>query len=559
MNRSKRKSQPARNRGRHRLSLTGMLLILLIPVFLAACEGSSRVCQVEKVEWIGVPRNDGATNLEVGDNPEDMGGGDRIFPGRNRRAGGDLHDQVKVRVTLSKPPPVAQMVVVHFKLFDEDHYSDNPNFDPNGVSESDDNVKAGEPLTIDVGAKLMTADFSSEATRVLVHHDPLGESPPEIAEMGLQLTDLQPGNNWTVAAHCPNELVKGVEGDLIVPPAPENWEDKKRTPLLTVWRRLYAELDRMGDPILNSGLGQSKFDGGKAQKFAGLGGETGKVVQLELPAGQTILQDDQFLPGRITLLDKDGNQLLRTAVVGSRTGNKPLIETFDAVPDATAMFADLMDDDILNGSSFRITRSDHMEIDFSLWESRLRPALVVPVFDQPGAATHNSIVPFALHIGTDPLADPDVSQANELQDTIRTNKGSRSEPGFWVAYQLGAFQGHLSTSADPRIGEAIYGVTNTIAATSDSEAGSAVFAETIRDQAENDNATTVRVSDLRRLTSIHELGHQFGMDDTGLHGPLMVVDRISTANSSAEVDRLAFNGRGLRKIMTTKQPGHDPQ
>jgi len=535
------------------LHLIRMFLIFLLPLFMVAC--ATTVCKVEKVEWIGVPRNDGKTNLEVGANPANRGGGDRIFPDQNHPSG-NLHDRVLVRATLSQPPPPNQAVVVHFKLFDEDHYSADPDFDPNGVSAGDDNVKAGEPLTMDIGAKLMKADFSAEATSVILFHDVLAESPPKTAELGLQITHLQPGNNWKVAAHCPDELVKkGVEGPLVIPPEPEDWREKKRTPLLTVWRRVYVERDQMADPVLNTGPGQSKFDGGVAAKTGA------NTVQLTLGGANTIVvsQSDQFQGGKIELLKADTTSLGIFDVAANTTGGTPTITIAQPVPADPAKFKDLIDDDINNISSHKVTVSADMVVDTSLWASRLEPALVVPVFDQPEVSAKNSnSVTFDIHIGDD---NTDATERTDIKVTVKANKGSKSESGFWVVYQLDAFQGRMDEDKDPNPSTGTSGVSSVFSQPADdSEAGTILYAEGIREISENSGPSIkISVPNHKKAASIHEIGHEFGMTDGPTHGPLMNGADIFVADTQAKVDALIFNGKGLRKIMLTKQPGHDPQ
>ena len=236
-----------------RTSLTALVLISLSSGSSGCSNNEGFVCQVENVEFVGVDRNDGADNLEKSGNPGVFGGGDRIFPDRNHPIGSpqdDLHDRVIVRATLSSEVPLGKSFVIHFRLFDEDHYSADPGFDPNGISAGDDNVKAGEPLGFanGSGAQLMDSGFGAKSTSVILTHNLFSESPPKVAELGLKLTDLQPGNNWKVAASCQGEVAE-VEGVVVVPPPPEDWTEAKRTPLLTVWRHLHVEIDRMGDPV----------------------------------------------------------------------------------------------------------------------------------------------------------------------------------------------------------------------------------------------------------------------------------------------------------------------
>ena len=111
---------------------------------------------------------------------------------------------------------------------------------------------------------------------------------------------------------------------------------------------------------------------------------------------------------------------------------------------------------------------------------------------------------------------------------------------------------------DPNHDDATFGVSSVFSKpVNDTEAGTIVYAESIRDSPENDPSVSISIPNLKKVTSIHEIGHEFGMTDGLDQGPLMDATAL-VANTQAKVDALIWNGEGLRLIMLTKQPGHAP-
>jgi hypothetical protein len=308
----------------------------------------------------------------------------------------------------------------------------------------------------------------------------------------------------------------------------------------------------MDDPVFTKGPDPSQFASGAIRRIV-----SANEVELDLENDQ-LLHDDQFRNGRITLMDLSDNQL-KVATIVDQTSH--VIEIDDTVPAASRRFADLMDDDVANNSANKITRSLDMQIDTRLWEQKMRPALVLPIAFHSQVTRHNNIVPFTSHlagISFDTNADGAVVEA--LTTLIGQHKATRSEPGFWVVYQLGAFQSHVEQARDPDDDSgAAGGVTIAVDSANAGNAGSAVFAETLRDLSEG--AARPAFVLWRQLTSIHEAGHQFGLEDQDSHGTLMGAtlggdSHILNAETQADADALAFSGAALRRIMTTTQPGH---
>ena len=514
---------------------------------------------VKEVKWVGVARNDGGDNFDEDGNPASYGGGDRIFPGRNHPSGtagkDDLHDRMLIRVKLSPAPPQGENITVYFRLFDPDHYSTDTSFDPNGASDEDDNVQAGEPLTINVGATLRKSDFSANATNAML----VGDGTSTNVDLGLHLNHIQPGNNWIVAAGLNqtdlNNVVFGADGTALKisgAPGAGNWPH--HSSLLTVWRYLYAEIDRMDDPVFDAGPGRSKFASGAAARTAE------KTVQLTLGGANTIIacQTDQFENGKVELLKADNTSLGVLDVIGSTTGGTPTLTTVQNVSADTAKFKDLEDDDITNSSAHKVDGSGDMALSTTLWQAKLAPALVLPDFDQAEVSVENSNgVAFDVHVGDD---DTTPIERADIRAAVSANKGSTSEAGFWVVYQLGGFQGRMNEEGDPDAGGTeCAGVSSVFSAPlNDGEAGTLVYAETIRDICEHDATITISIPDLKAVVSVHEVAHEFGLGDGAAYGSLMDGSVLFVANTPAKVNALNLSAEGLRAIMLTEQPGHDP-
>src|SRR5262249_24457539 len=150
---------------------------------------------------------------------------------------------------------------------DADHYSPDSNFDPNGALDGGDNVRAGLPMTTVVSATPMDENFASSTTTVAM----TGDGVKDKLRVGLRIDEIQPGNNWKIAAGLQSAEVNavglGADGQTLmagVAAGSPAWPLSKSSPLLTVWRHAYVEIDRMADPILDAGPGRSKFTSGTA-------------------------------------------------------------------------------------------------------------------------------------------------------------------------------------------------------------------------------------------------------------------------------------------------------
>lgn len=115
-----------------------------------------------------------------------------------------------------------------------------------------------------------------------------------------------------------------------------------------------------------------------------------------------------------------------------------------------------------------------------------------------------------------------------------TNKNVPTEPDFWTAYVVGAYEGPAAKDFDGQDEEITYGQTL-------SDQGSAIYLEVIRDTAAYaGDATlprTVPAAELERRVVLHEMAHNFA--DSFPHdgsppdeGP-MHVDNVLTGTSDS--------------------------
>ena len=171
------------------------------------------------------------------------------------------------------------------------------------------------------------------------------------------------------------------------------------------------------------------------------------------------------------------------------------------------------------------------------------------------AANNQTAVTFLVHTGGSTLQTERQAQL----DLVGANKQSQILNDFWVVYQIGAYQPGFTAEFDPNSGGVASGGSSQFSlASTDAQAGTVVFAEAAREQAENFPQNTISVGSLEQAVSIHEIAHEFGLLDGLQHGLLMDASTIGGAGTQSQLDQLQWNGSGLRLIMLTLRPGHSP-
>jgi hypothetical protein len=505
-------------------------------------------------EWVGFDPGDGKTNYEKGTNPAPLGGGDRLFAERNQpegRANDQLHHRILIKATLSAAPPAGQLMTVFFKVFDTDHYSDDASFDPNGAKDPDDNVKAGGAL--DIGAKLMTSDFAAETEQAVL----TGDGVTKEVIIGLQLTALQPGNTYKVVAHCSQEYVDGVkfaaDGKTLKVGKPDGPDvpPQFQTDLVTIWRTLHVEQDSMAAPDFTKGPAPSRIESGNITAIDGMTMTTN--VAIHAPGGR-----NQFQGGHVIQLLREDDTVIAGgpfAVRANTTGPNSTVTLANPVPAGAAKFKSLQDDDPLGG-----VLAEDMVVDTRLWASRYEPAMVRvdltknDLSPADGEDVNQATVTFVPNVGT---AGTEADFKTKINEIVKANKQGASTAGFWVIYQLGAYQGPVDKDSDPNGEEALLGISSIFSLPGDDpQAGTIVFRETVRDvRVAQPAVVKISEANLWAATSVHESGHQFGLVDGLIDGKLMDSPTMAAADSDVKVAALIFNGSGLRKIIIKGFPG----
>ncbi len=160
--------------------------------------------------------------LTPNDHPDAPQGakGLKIFPGKTSPKD-TIRNVVRLRARVT---PALKGLKVFFKVFDVDDPSDSTVIDPNG-DEGDDNF--GSPKTGGLYAEDNgLTDNKGDATAVFA-------------------TTMQPGDNFRAVATVINDTTGDYDNAKVLAMDPKN---EPVTQTLTVWRRIYYELDRMKRP-----------------------------------------------------------------------------------------------------------------------------------------------------------------------------------------------------------------------------------------------------------------------------------------------------------------------
>jgi hypothetical protein len=494
------------------------------------------VYDIQDPVWEGIELSDGQTNFEEDGNPAEFGGGDRFFAERNLptgRTGSVLHDSVNLVVSLDRNVRPGRHVPVAVKLLDPDHYANTP-FDNNDTIlwNPEDNIRAGGALTKDLG--LGTNGTGGDlATSVNIVENTKSIKTP------LQVLARQPTNNFRSAAFNPRVPATNIDfgmGGTFIVRLDKPGELVHQTPILTIWRHLYIELDSMDQPLFAQGPAPSLIASGYILSVSA--DRKTLTTDRDLEDGA----ENQFQGGFITLFDGSDQLLGRYAIAANTEEDHSTITLVDPLPvdvaARVAYFAPLEDDDIEHD----VTAGD-MIPDVSLFASRFRPACIEFDPDKSDLAASSDAqvnqiaqIPFDQNTLTSEYAG--------LHDTWRQ---SASELDFWSAYLVGVFQPEQEEDNDNDDEFGTGGTTNTQVPIS------LIFRETVRDIEieEPDNYKKLDDEDRWRVVGLHEVGHQFWLghwltDD----GTIMHYESMQTK----PVEELVFSPDGLRKITERDYP-----
>lgn len=351
------------------------------------------------------------------------GGGMRMFPERRGTWDTNFRDSVIVVATVSPAVPNLQ---VDFRVFDPDDPSSNAApVDPNGAA-GDDNLQ-------DLTFRPLKGTLSGGGART----DRFGKARVRLT------IGWQPGNNYVVAATTSSSYASGLRlrasnGAVV--------EDRdggalpsaraKLSPMLTAWRRVHVEVDRMANVIGNAVTGQVA-----AVTTTPLRGTSTIDLGLNLPAPGALGTDgllNRFEGGTITITVNGSSTaysvISSTAAV---SGNDRVVVSGIVPAAAQGQRYRLVDDDEAHGYG------DGAEIPFpdtGRLVACFAPAYVLPVFDLPNV---RPTVPFVLNTG---------SSAGDLLQLYRFDNNinfAEKQQTYWVVYVLGALQGPVGEDGDP--------------------------------------------------------------------------------------------------------------
>jgi len=348
------------------------------------------------------------------------------------------------------------------------------------------------------------------------HHDTaeLGVTQITTGGTGQALTTFrvahQPGDNHRVAATIKPTTQGAPTLDMLnddnVPPSntqnPPTQDQVQLfigtiSPLLTVWRRVYVELDSMGPPnATNTQTGvvqaQPTLDPNPANNNA-----TIDIEDLDDDWEQT----DQHRVGRIDIAGFGSFTTVNT-IKSAFDDQVVIINAPPTIVNANGAEYTLWDDDAGSTPGFVMIGANYPPVtlpvlpDTGFMAEAYAPAYIFPVPDASG---------FNPQLPTD-FVHQMPSDVPTVSATADANKNLTSAPTFWAVHVTSGFQGPALKDFDPVTeAELVFGVT---AAADDvpTAGGSVIHLETIRDFRSGDQGAQ---TELEQFTVVHEVGHQF--------------------------------------------------
>lgn len=458
----------------------------------------------------------------------------RVFPGKkwdNGRPEGAPNDTVKVKVKLNVEP--TRPIEFIFRAFDmDDPYSWDDEVDP--LANSRDN-------------RGRTPNYWGEFVGGENEHFPV-EFESEEEEFEFRVT-MQPGDNFRIVGGGDVMTLMNLHNDdgkigdkyeqrnlyqqWIYDPDVMDAEDdpkKARIPehdkyvsdMLTVWRRIWLEIDEMdnvkGNEVVAKVVGFSEgetltteHDDGTATTRVQQWLTINKNLYNELPETSKFGRADYVDNYRHGGIEIDGGRYGIAKSTANPSGyDRILVFQKADIPGFTR-------DQVMNKT---ITiRDDDMfwegepvpQIDRSRFEEVFKEAYIYPV---PEPIYPIKKLPFRLHAITD-----DEAELHAQMDPTFDGKGFDNDPEFWIVYLINGFQGKLDEDGDSE-GVALAGQADRGRGVNTGY-GAFIYQESGRELANNfGNNPGWRVSDIVP----HEVGHMFG----GAHNqPGLMSDRTA--------------------------------
>ena len=459
------------------------------------------------------------------DNPASLGGGSRIFPGKQSHNDMTNRKTVKVKAQLAPAyyddkglPVYSSNEKIYFRNFDVDDPSSDSTIDSNGNAGGDNRALVNPTGTFS------NCTATSNGCYGVTNSNGLAEATFTVT--------TQPGDNFVIAASTDNNYINGVSinGTGLKDSANQSLPTSraKRTNLLSVWRKVHLEVDSMttvGNNVTN-GRVQDAVTVGSSPVWVDISSFTGDLEPSRFQGGQMTSGTYRF-----EVLDNTEDQVQIQYNNGSATlFYNSLFQLFD-------------DDDFNDSDSPPPTGDGTLDGDdgenvtfrgankFTETFSRLQPSTDVSL--NPFAAAYiepsytwaegqsgmnDENVPFELNVTRDPVNNFDAER--DVTNRDRDSSGMEQDD-FWIGYILIGYQYATFLDNDPTGELAFSGwsvadsnvvqnnaFTNSASSFGDvpeGAIGSLLYIEVMRDFDLAANA------DCLIRTVPHELGHQFGL------------------------------------------------
>lgn len=459
---------------------------------------------IQTVVFEASPGNDALTNNR--DPNSGTTKGKRVFPDKNSPTDTQAANRKKVRI-IAHTMGTTTGTKIFFKSYDVDDPSSDTLIDPNGTVGNDNR---GTPKVGSLGK------ISNPGAPTSKCPDVDGSCWAQTNSSGDAIVELtvtmHPGDNFVVAANTdPTKFVTDANG------TPEETNNTKVTGMLTVWRRLHVEADKMDTNAIEGNVVTGTI---KAIKVD----DKKRVTDFDLQINglNKNLEKDRYSPGRLVIIVNQDNQI--TSITKITSGNKTngTITAFGALEESEIgllmgkPFALYDDDDYNKNSDQKGDEGEQFNIPSNAYDLMLdsddatrnvfADAYIQPKFDDGGSPSSGSF-PFSLNFNWE------FRPATLVSIDAKRNSKNNDADDFWVVYTLFIYQGDDKEDHDPQTEDLTTGITplldspkDEVTSEKDVPAGADGSLIALECSAEEflDNSFV-------SLTVAHEIGHQFGL------------------------------------------------
>jgi len=422
----------------------------------------------EDVPFDENPGTDGIPNT-------DMSEGQRVFPDKNTPADGTDRSVIRVRANISPAMPNAK---VYFASFDLDDPSANAApIDSNGSDGNDNNgainqSKSGELMNSTSGTCVMPS-IANDVSKI-----ECTAGTGKGAVTNYRLT-MQPGDNYAVAATLTPSYRDGPAGGVgirvnpsnganlinasnqIIPISAEanpNNVQGIRTRMLTVWRKVHIEVDRMGSVPARTSTNANNVAGTIAQTMTIPANNGIRNVNVTTTP---LLEVNRFGLGRIEYngysLIVNSNTANSLEIINPNRRNLTLTQGSDFIlfDDDDYNFDDTVINDMGQITRFDVDGDDNEAIrELNNVFTYLQDAdgigqnILTSAYIRP---EYNWAIPYnQTNLTFDLNVESNNTPTDELTTALNTNRNSRNDErsDFWIAYFLLGYQGNANEDAD---------------------------------------------------------------------------------------------------------------